>query len=171
MKVKADRHSSAIISWWQVLELANKRRTLLKRIAYWKLEKNWPAWSGSFKYLVANATLFLVFLFHRLILRRVHFTCSNFAWGLHGGADVKWSGGLLVLGAALTWLWLGLKSVEDLSHYPPMGIDSADTSQLSNGEICMGKSHFFFLITQPGQWYRYTSVPMEAAGSGSLVTS
>ncbi len=36
-------------------------------------------------------------LFHSLVLRRVHFTYGNFAWGLHGGVDVKWSGGLLVL--------------------------------------------------------------------------
>jgi hypothetical protein len=27
----------------------------------------------------------------------VHFTYSKFAWGLHGGVDVKWSGGLIVL--------------------------------------------------------------------------
>ncbi len=50
---------------------------------------------------MANATL-IDFLFHRLVLRRVHFTYSNLAWGLHGGVDVKGSGGLLVLGAALT---------------------------------------------------------------------
>jgi hypothetical protein len=34
------------------------------------------------KYLVANATTF--------------FTYSNFAWGLIGGVEVKWSEGLLV---------------------------------------------------------------------------
>ncbi len=49
------------------------------------------------KYLVANAALFYL-LFHILVLRRV--TYGNFAWGLHGGVDVKWSGGLLR--AALT---------------------------------------------------------------------
>jgi hypothetical protein len=32
--------------------------------------------------------LFLIHYFHRLILTRVHFTYSNFAWGLHGGVDV-----------------------------------------------------------------------------------
>jgi hypothetical protein len=47
------------------------------------------------KYLVANATL-LIFLFHRFVLRRVHFTYSSFAWGLHGYVDVRWSGSLLV---------------------------------------------------------------------------
>jgi hypothetical protein len=30
-----------------------------------------------------------VFLFHRLVLRRLHFTCSNLAWGLYGGVDMK----------------------------------------------------------------------------------
>jgi hypothetical protein len=40
------------------------------------------------KYLVANATLF-DFLFHRLVLIRVHLTYSNLACGLHGGVDVK----------------------------------------------------------------------------------
>ncbi len=48
------------------------------------------------KYLVANATLFYL-LFHRLVLSRVHFTYSKFAWGLHGCVDVKWSGGFLVV--------------------------------------------------------------------------
>jgi hypothetical protein len=41
--------------------------------------------------------LFLIYYFHRLILTRVHFTYSNFAWGLHGGVDVMWCGGLFVL--------------------------------------------------------------------------
>jgi hypothetical protein len=35
---------------------------------------------------------FIRFLFHRLALRRVRFTYSNFAWGLHGrGREVVWS--------------------------------------------------------------------------------
>ncbi len=42
--------------------------------------------------------------------------CLGVAWWC-----VKWSGGLIVLGAALTWLWLGLKSLEDLSHCPQWG--------------------------------------------------
>jgi hypothetical protein len=49
------------------------------------------------KYLVANGTLFKFVLFHRLVLRRVHFTFSNFAWRLHGDVDVRLSRGLLVL--------------------------------------------------------------------------
>ncbi len=40
------------------------------------------------QYLVANATLFYL-LFPRKVLRRVHFTFSNFAWGLHGDVDVQ----------------------------------------------------------------------------------
>jgi hypothetical protein len=65
------------------------------------------SWSSSFlveryyflssKCLVANATPLIFILFNRLVLIRVHFTYSNFAWGLHDGVDVKWSGGLLVL--------------------------------------------------------------------------
>ncbi len=31
------------------------------------------------------------------VLRRVHFTYSNFAWGLHGDVDVRYFGSLLVL--------------------------------------------------------------------------
>jgi hypothetical protein len=41
--------------------------------------------------------LFLIYYFHRLILAREHFTYSNSAWGLHGGVDGKWYGGLFVL--------------------------------------------------------------------------
>ncbi len=47
--------------------------------------------------MVASATLFILFLVHRLVMRRVHCTYSIFAWGMLGGVDVKWSGGLLVL--------------------------------------------------------------------------
>jgi hypothetical protein len=49
-----------------------------------------------FKYLVDNDTLF-DFLFHRFVMRRVHFTYSRFAWGLHGDVGLRWSVGLLVL--------------------------------------------------------------------------
>ncbi len=45
---------------------------------------------------MANATLF-DFLFHRFVMRRVHFTYSKFAWRLHGDVDVRWSGSLFVL--------------------------------------------------------------------------
>ncbi len=39
-----------------------------------------------------HSSLFSI-IFDRLVLRRVHFTYSNFAWRLHGGVDVKWSVG------------------------------------------------------------------------------
>ncbi len=45
-----------------------------------------------FKYLVAYATLFDLFFSQADID-----TYSNFAWGLHGGVDVMWCGGLIVL--------------------------------------------------------------------------
>ncbi len=82
----------------------------------------------TYKYSVANATLFY-FLFHRLVLRWVHFTYSNFAWGLHGGVGVKCSGGLLVF-----WTWIDVivvrvKVSRGFEPLSPMGIDSADTSQ------------------------------------------
>ncbi len=47
------------------------------------------------KYLVANATL-------RFIISQIGIETSTFfhtvifAWGLHGGVDVKWSGGVFV---------------------------------------------------------------------------
>ncbi len=45
--------------------------------------------------------------------------------------------------------------------FSPMGIDSADTNRPSNGEISMDKSHL--LPNNPArQYYRYTSVPIEA---------
>ena len=50
-----------------------------------------------FKYIWCHMPLFLIYYFHRLILTRVHFTYSNFAWGLHGGVDVMWCGSLFVL--------------------------------------------------------------------------
>jgi hypothetical protein len=49
-----------------------------------------------YKYLVANATLF-DFLFHRFVMRRVHFTYSSFVLRLHGDVDVRWSEGLFDL--------------------------------------------------------------------------
>jgi hypothetical protein len=41
--------------------------------------------------------LFLLLLFHRFVMGRVLFTYSNFARGLHGDVDVRWSGSLLFL--------------------------------------------------------------------------
>ncbi len=53
------------------------------------------------------------------------------------GREVVWR--LVCFRSALTSLWLGLKSAVKLYHFP-MGIDSADTSQQPNGEICMVQS-------------------------------
>ncbi len=52
------------------------------------------------KYLVANAILF-DFLFHRLVLRRVHFIYRNFACGVAWwcGREVVWR--LVCFGAAM----------------------------------------------------------------------
>jgi hypothetical protein len=64
---------------------------------------------------------------------------SNFAsggaGGVHGGVDVK-----------LFWNCIGVilvkvKVSRGTVPFSPMGIDSADTGQPPNGEICMGKSH------------------------------
>ncbi len=43
---------------------------------------------------MANATLLKFIISQIGIETSIH---SNFAWGLHGGVDVKWSGGLLGL--------------------------------------------------------------------------
>jgi hypothetical protein len=46
--------------------------------------------------------------------------------------------------------------------FSPIRIDSTNTSQPTNGEICMDKSDL--LLSNPArQYYRYTSVPIEAA--------
>ncbi len=82
---------------------------------------------------------FDLFLFHRLVMKRVHLTYSI----LLGGCLAVWTWGGLepcLFKSALTCLWLGLKSAGDLCH-SPMGIDSADTRQQPKGEICMDKSH------------------------------
>ncbi len=80
--------------------------------------------------------------------------CLGIAWLC--GPEVVWR--LACFGAAVTCLWLGLKSACAIFL---MGIDSADTNQPPNGEICMDKSHL--LPTDPVRQYRYTSVPIEAA--------
>jgi hypothetical protein len=55
-----------------------------------------------------------------------------------------------------------VKVSRGIEPFSPMEIDSADTSQPPNGEICMDKSQI--LPNNPArQWYRYTSVPIEAA--------
>ncbi len=51
------------------------------------------ALTSFFLIVVANATLFILFLVHETSTLYIQY----FAWGLLGGVDVKWSGGLLVV--------------------------------------------------------------------------
>ncbi len=89
---------------------------------------------------MANATLF-DFLFDRFVMRQVHFTYSSFAWRLHGDVDVRWLGGLFVCCSCIDVIVVRVKVSRGFEPFSPMGIDSADTNQPSNGEICMDKSH------------------------------
>jgi hypothetical protein len=86
------------------------------------------------KYLVANGTLFGYLFLNSCIVR---FYTQHFAWGL-----------LVVcrLGGLLAWMhWscidefvIVFKSVEEL--YPsPLGVDSADTSQLHRKKNLLGQ--------------------------------
>jgi len=120
------------------------------------------------KYLVDNATLF-GYLFHRY---------RYIQYGGWWGEDwyiyyLSW-GLLVVLSARCgleAWMhWssidvikLGFKSVEELYPSPPLGIDSADTSQLPKEKNLHGKFQYF-QITQPGQYCRYISVPTNRGG-------
>jgi hypothetical protein len=53
-----------------------------------------------------------------------------------------------------------VKVSRGIEQFSPIGINSADTSQPPNGEICMDKSH---LLSDNPAGSRYTSVPLEAA--------
>jgi hypothetical protein len=46
---------------------------------------------------VANATLFIYIFISQIDIETSTFYIQYFAWGLHGGVDVKWPGGLLVV--------------------------------------------------------------------------
>jgi hypothetical protein len=65
---------------------------------------------------------------------------SNFAWGLHGGVDIRWSGGLLVW-SCIEVIVVRAKVSRGMEPFSPMRISSADTSHPLNEEICMDKSH------------------------------
>jgi hypothetical protein len=72
--------------------MESSSRKLLDRTEECELKTtNWVK-----KYLVANATLF------RFIISQIGIETSTFlhtiifGWGLHGGVDVEWSGGVLV---------------------------------------------------------------------------
>jgi hypothetical protein len=93
-----------------------------------------------------------------LRLRRVHIFHTDFAWGLHGGVDVKWSGVVFVFWSCIDGIVVNVKVSRVLEPFSPMGIYSTDTNQPPNGEICMDKSQL--LSNNPArQKYRYTSVP------------
>jgi hypothetical protein len=95
---------------------------------------------------MVNATLFY-FLFHRFVMRRVHFTHSNFAWGLH--CEMVWR--LACFGAALTWLWLGFCAIcaEELCHFHQRGSTVRTLISRPTGRFAW-TNHFYFQITQPG---------------------
>ncbi len=86
---------------------------------------------------------------YRLVLRREHFIYSNFVWGGRGGVDVSGPWRLVCFGAALTWLWLGLKSAEELSHSPQWG---STVRTLVNSPVgrFQWTNHSYSQITQPG---------------------
>ncbi len=78
----------------------------------------------------------------------------------------------------MVWMWSGMEAClfwicidvivvrvkvnREIVPLPNIGIDSVDTSQQPNGEICMVKSHSL-LNNTARQYYRYTSVLIEAA--------
>ncbi len=75
---------------------------------------------------------------------------------------MKWSGGVLDFWSCIDVIVVRVKVSRGIVSFYPMGIDSADTSQPPNEEICMVKSHL--LPNNPAQQeYRYTSVLIEAA--------
>ncbi len=81
---------------------------------------------NKYKKFVTNATFLLIFVLQRLVLRRVHFTFSNFAWGLHGGVDVK------CLEACLFWscidvIVVRIKVSRGTEPFSPMKTDIADS--------------------------------------------
>ncbi len=61
---------------------------------------------------------------------------------------MKWSGGLLVL-ESIDVIVVRVKVSRGIEPFSPMEIDSADTSQPPNGEICMDKSHL--LLNNPAR--------------------
>jgi hypothetical protein len=70
------------------------------------------------------------------MLVRAHFTIIHyFAWGLQGeyGLDVDWK--LAFSGVEMMSFVSRLKKVEELNHFSPMGIGSADSSRLAKGGI------------------------------------
>ncbi len=109
-------------------------------------------WRRKVKYLVANAALFIYYFTDRYwdeyILHKVI---------LLGGCMVVWMCTVCIpviwrlacFGAALTWLWLGLKSAEELSHSPQWGSTVRTLVDCPMGRF-VWTNHIYFQITQPG---------------------
>jgi hypothetical protein len=95
------------------------------------------------------------------------FICSNFAWGLHDGVDVMWSGGLLVFWSCIDVIVVRFKLSRGIKPFSPMEIDSANISHPPNGEICMDKSHLL-PNNQPGSSSMLHLLPIETAPYISL---
>ncbi len=81
--------------------------------------------------------LFFIFI-SQIGIEMSTFIYSNFAWELHGGC----------LWAAFTWLWLGLKSAEELSHSPQWRSTVRTLVNLPKGSFAW-TNHIYFQITQP----------------------
>ncbi len=90
--------------------------------------------------LIFHIHSFLIYYFTFIVLSRVHFH-TDFAWGLHGGVDVKWSGGFFLELYRIDVIVVNVKVSRGIGPFSPMGIYSTDTNQPPNGEICMDKSH------------------------------
>jgi hypothetical protein len=77
------------------------------------------------------------------------FIYSNFCLGVAWwcGRDVVWR--LVCFGSALTWLWLGLKSAEELSHSPQWRSTVRTLVNRPMGRFAW-TNHIYFQITQHG---------------------
>ncbi len=97
---------------------------------------------------------------HELMLEHITLYIQYFAWGC-----TRYLLAWCILVACLQWsrineFVLGLKSVEELCHSPPMGIGHYSTAQ---GGFCMDNPNLQPVRNNPAwQKYRYyTSIPIE----------
>jgi hypothetical protein len=60
---------------------------------------------------------------------------------MHGGVDVKWRWRAFLFWICMEVIMVRFKISRGNDPLSPMEIDSADTIQQPNGEICMDKSH------------------------------
>ncbi len=109
---------------------------------------------NTLKYLVANATLFGYLFFNSHIGTVLWLMWNRFTYNISLGVLL----GVLSAGCGLlAWVhWssidefvIGFKSVEELYPSSPLGVDSADTSQLPKEKNLRGKFQYF-QIAQPG---------------------